>query len=218
MRGASWTPKCHPVVSGLRWLGVSGVGLILVASACDARFEFDKPVEAGVVDCSQACAEWGGNCVQSGQVCVECGADADCKNNSHGTRCSDANRCVQCLTAKDCPNEASYVCVGSECKLKCTVDQDRDGDSEACEQLRARCNRSGFCAECNDNNDCRQAGRPYCLNCGYCAACASDAHCSSPTPVCDLVQHICVECSNGTNCPSGVCDLSTHQCYAVRAP
>ena len=188
------------------------IGLAMIAG-CNARFDFDVPIEAseaGPSDCSDKCAQWSQQCAPDWKVCVECNQDSDCSIDPSRTRCSMDHRCVQCKTNVDCPSGGLCVATNYECRQACASSTSDD----VCESDNQRCGLLGVCVECVRDQECSSSSRgSRCLDCGYCAACRFNSDCSGATPICDPLLHRCVECSDGRNCASGCCDQSTHQCY-----
>lgn len=188
---------------------VVSIGLATIFG-CNARFDFDVPLDAEALSCADKCAQWHQLCAENWQVCVECNADNDCAGNANGSRCSSAHRCVQCVDNTDCP-QGSCVTAINVCQRACS----QTGDDDVCGSDGQKCGAQGSCLECNDEAECRQSIRGmHCLSCGYCAWCRDNADClNGSAPLCDPVLHQCVACIDGRNCSSGCCDLSTHQCY-----
>lgn len=113
----------------------------------------------------------GGQSAQSGP----CTSDDDCTKNAPFCNMTDG-RCVQCMTAADCPN--GQVC-GAETRF--------------CEP------------RCQSPEDCVGIDRPVCSATGVCVECTSDTDCSGVTPHCNPLNGLCVQCVQNTDCGPAFC-------------
>ena len=142
---------------------------------------------------------------QTGEVCVECVSDPDCKN---GKVCDEAiNSCVPCvdstpLTGQDdgCPLASDPICddrgaLGSETCEEC-LDTTGLGQDLGCTPLLPVCDEAAVaghdCVECTQNTDC-SAGETCQQATKTCAPCFNDASFPTPDSGCATAAPVCVE-------------------------
>jgi Cys-rich repeat protein len=121
----------------------------------------------------------GGQPAQSGP----CTSDDDCTKSAPFCNVTDG-RCVQCMTAADCPN-------GEVCRA----------ETHFCEP------------RCQSPEDCVGIDRPVCSATGVCVECTSDNDCGAgATPHCNLLNGVCVQCIQNADCGSTFCFDDCHVC------
>jgi hypothetical protein len=114
---------------------------------------------------------------------TSCSGDGDCTGSLPS--CSPAeHRCVECLSATQCPT--GYRCAA---------------ETRTCEP------------PCKSRNECSGIDRPICSATGVCVQCESDGDCGTTptTPHCNLRNGLCVQCLVQADCGRAVC---FDDCYA----
>ncbi len=184
------------------------------------------------------CVIWAGSGIPgSAAMCVNDGYDSSCSHPFAGLPIEDCaglpdqpvcdttiNRCVQCLSASDCPADGGYVCNGEACAAHCTpivpIQPGRTcSENGECFGPEHLCDTTQHaCVQCLQQSDCQ--GNQVCTHgtcantltncngtcadltqdpndCGACGnACAADSTCVNGT---------CVTCPDaGSDC-SNVC-------------
>ena len=67
------------------------------------------------------------------------------------------------------------------------------------------------CIGCNSHDDCISPPNTLCVD-STCVQCTEDAHCFDPTPLCNLINHECVECLDNTPCDDLTACNGQEQC------
>lgn len=170
--------------------------------------------------------------------CAALGPGADCSqliggtfcttSCANGEACGDGFRCAfnRCVPAgARCDGCATTPC---DPGLRCNLDNGN------CEARLGRCTACGNDTDCTDGFGCRplsflnvclaacDAGTPCdagfhceagtCMpDSGICDACGG---CVAPTPVCNLLTRMCMECGPGTPCPAGQICAADGTCTA----
>jgi|SRR5947207_11491553 len=112
-----------------------------------------------------------GRTAQSGP----CTSDDECTKSAPFCNGTDG-RCIQCMTAADCPE--SEVCWA---------------ETHFCEP------------RCQSKEDCVGIDRPVCSATGVCVECTSDTDCGGLTPRCNPLNGVCVRCIQNTDCGPAIC-------------
>ncbi len=198
-------------------------------------------------------------CSTSGDLagqCVECFADADCKNatksfcvasvcggcqTAAATACSTrsasspvcatggdlAGQCVECSADADCKDATKSFCVANACggcqTAAATACSTRSASSPVCATSGTA---SGTCVECSADADCKDATKRFCVAnaCGGCQTAAATA-CSARSasmPVCatsGALSGQCVVCQVDDDCtvPSAPICNASNACIACTA-
>ena len=159
-----------------------------------------------------------GFCYLSTNQCVECLADADCKDPSKPI-CGSQKACVACgtpgVSVNSCANKNATLPV---CKpdtgacVQCAASTDCRGDAGL-----GVCNpTTNTCVECNDGSNCTaDPARAFCQAnaCVGCQTAGADA-CTGAKPVCannGTLAGQCVECAANSDCKVAtrpVCDAN----------
>jgi hypothetical protein len=165
--------------------------------------------------------------VMAGQpgVCVECLGDGQCPSTAH--RCDpSSNRCVECLTATDCPvsslpgeetKPSSCTATGHHCLLGC----DDSSPTVTCPTTRNfTCAGSGvdLCVECRSNGDCSGSSNGSICSENLCVRCTATSGSCASGQSCDAVTGRCVECLSSRDCHNTalpLCSPTTLTCVAL---
>jgi Cys-rich repeat protein len=184
--------------------------------------------EAGSTDFG--CAEGSPACLideEGAAACVECIANEDCADGSYCD--AGSNSCVECLEDNHCDDGnacTTDVCVEFSCGAELDPAGQLCGEGDACDG-------AGLCVECVDSAeadldagceeglavcDADASEGPVCVVCEDSApAGMSDYGCSDETPAC-LAEDgaaTCVQCLDGADCDSGLCDPVEHVCTSA---
>lgn len=136
-------------------------------------------------------------------------ASAGCADPAAPHCDSATDRCVACLDASHCADDAAGVCIGGACRPCLT-------DTQCVEQLaRPECRSDGRCVECSTSADCADL-TPFCRPDGVCAECLDEGDCSDLAPAC--TSGSCRSCAEASCAPSQVLrELFALQCaVAIR--
>jgi hypothetical protein len=106
-----------------------------------------------------------------------CSVDQDC-STSHPFCSQGDHRCVECLSATQCPQ--GYRCAG---------------ETHTCEP------------PCKSPSDCAGIDRQFCSATGVCVQCEADGDCDGMplTPHCNLRNGLCVRCLVQSDCGLPIC-------------
>lgn len=113
--------------------------------------------------------------------------------------------CFLCSDSKDCPSDASKCDLQSGVCYECQRDPDCTGE-DICNIFTKRCAKP-----CKDNTDClyNTADRVCAKTVGVCVTCLEDPDCDFYSTTSAARQHCfqeaCIECTDGHQCPGGVC-------------
>jgi hypothetical protein len=220
--------RTHVVLMALAGLEV------LSSTACNERFEYDIPRGgAGTGGTGAAGQSVGGSAVAGGGMagaaparcgtgpacpsqlhcvegaCTQCEADADC--SAFGLlRCQpELRRCVECLATSDCPADFSCDVVAYRCLRTCGPDLPCPPDAHGCDEERM------VCYACDEDRECEDSPLgSFCAADGSgCAPCRGTEGCATDQ-LCDELSGACVECRDGSDCDSGLCDPHGHTCLS----
>lgn len=109
--------------------------------------------------------------------------------------------CVECADDSQCPGALVCDLTTFTCGPECMSDV--DCTMEVCDL--------GTCEECVDDLDCGRGNRCVASQCE--PVCTSNDQCEFPTPVCDVPNTTCVECTDSTHCATGeVCNVAINEC------
>lgn len=165
--------------------------------------------------CAANCAAIGLKCASDWRTCVECNADTDCGTSRPycGTKGPLAHRCLECNGAT-CPWGSSCDSLSGRCIRACHVEDDGAVDDHFCQNGTTCSSSTGFCAECETDANCAgSSSGSYCAaSSRQCVGCTSDAQCTTAARHCDPALSTCVACRDSRDCPSGMCDATSHQC------
>jgi hypothetical protein len=108
---------------------------------------------------------------------TSCSGDADCTGGAPFCDVSE-QKCVECLSAAQCPDDHPCVAETHTCEPPCT-----------------------------SNNDCAGIDRPVCSPTGVCVQCEADPDCESMplTPHCNIRNGLCVACVVQLDCGQTFC-------------
>lgn len=163
--------------------------------------------------CSLACDLTTASQCKGGQC--QCGNNPACSGAT--PLCLGGNKCVECVANADCKNPAAPVCdPGSNKCVECTT-----ADKTACTGATPACDdASKTCVECTtaDKGYCMGA-TPACdgalLKCVECTGLDKGA-CVGATPACDTMTDKCVQCTTldtaACSGATGVCDNALKKC------
>lgn len=200
---------------------------------CDQRFEYDLPRGGGATGGSDlggqaatggAAVSGGGGGSGGGAVCgagpacpaglhcvdgacSQCGSDTDCAVVDL-LRCDPAtHRCVQCLVAADCPSDFNCDPIARHCLRACGADLPCPEDAHGCDEERM------VCYACDEDYECETSalGSLCAIDGRSCVQCRGSLGCELPQ-LCDDVTGRCVECRDGSDCASKLCDPQTYRC------
>lgn len=154
--------------------GGPGVCGCAATASCTGTNEICDPSQGAAGACVLSCNAPGGVCL----------ADTD---TGEGFCDTSSGLCVQCLTASQCTDPDSPLCV------------------------------SGNCAQCGADTDCAalDAGMPYCSLSlgGLCVGCDSPSQCPLDNQGCDSSSGSCGSCTYNSDCPAGLgCGVMTGLC------
>lgn len=160
-------------------------------------FVSDTP---GVTSCAQGAACPVDKPICSGNVCVECADDSECRSepskpfcvsnkcascsmaaptacstSTSGARpvCGAAGLCVQCQGDTDCKDPKASFCVSNQCK---GCDGAVPGACGTRDAKLPACGPTGACVECDKDALCTDSAKPIC-SANACRKCAKDAEC-----------------------------------------
>lgn len=125
--------------------------------------------------------------------------------------------CRQCVANADCRLESTTLyChpLTAECKVPC--EPDAVGDERACPKGE-HCDASGLCVDCVLNEHCGAGPTPVCDGLqGVCVQCVGAADCPGERPICDDAR--CVECVDDGDCAATgeVCLPGAQRCVQCR--
>lgn len=161
-------------------------------------------------------------CDTANKACVECtAAMPDMCPNERRACDTDNKRCVECTAARPdtCPADKRVCDTGAKKCVECS-----EGQTSSCDAAGKRCWMQS-CVQCTENRHCTSPEHSACdANNHACQACTNDSQCMhlTATPLCELGQRLCVQCTKATErqrCGEGMsCNESTHTCQAVAAP
>lgn len=204
--------------------------LLLAASSCDDRFEFDVPVAGagGSVAGSSGRPSTDGGAGRSGGAsgspacgasppcpaslscvageCVECTSDGDCSSELAPHCALELHRCVTCVEDTDCAPGSKCDELANHCLPIC-------GEGVSCPLTAHGCDEQrGVCYQCDEDRECRSSPRgPLCATDGSgCVSCRTDSDCGSQH--CDPLGGVCVDCRDGADCSSARCEPVLHTC------
>ena len=112
--------------------------------------------------------------------------------------------CFLCSDSKDCQSDAPKCDLSIGVCYECQHDTDCTGD-DVCNIFTKRCAKP-----CKDITDCAYgtADRVCAKTVGVCVTCLEDPDCdfsSTGSTARHCFQEACIECTDGHQCPSGVC-------------
>lgn len=207
--------------------------------ACNRRFEYDVPRGGGAGDLGAGGQTLGGSasggggagvagsgagasgagescgagpacpaelhCVEG--ACYQCAGDADCGTLDLGRCDPTRHRCVQCLVAADCPGDSGCDPIANHCLRICGQDLPCPEDAHGCDEERM------VCYACDEDYECEQSplGSLCAPDGSGCVECRGSLGCDPPR-YCDELTGRCVECRDGSDCASKLCDPKLHSC------
>jgi Cys-rich repeat protein len=214
------------------------VGLLILAAACDERFEFDIPAAAGLAGGGSAGLESGGAGgagtagAGAGSGGGGTGGDSPCGRHPacpSGLHCA-GGECRACATSTDCTEPGRTRCDLTRYRCVECIDSSECAEGFRCDTLANRClmacrnvsdcpstahgcnGSRGICYECDEDRECaRSASGPFCAPDGSaCVQCREDTDCDAL--LCDPLTGQCVECRDGLDCATGLCEPLEHVC------
>ncbi len=140
-------------------------------------------------------------------ACHQCASDADCPT-ADAARCDPArHRCVGCLVAGDCPSDFGCDPLANRCLRTCSADLPCPEAAHGCNEERM------VCYACDEDRECEQSplGAFCALDGSGCVQCRGDLGCEA-SQHCDELTGRCVECRDGDDCVSRLCEPQLHSC------